>query len=60
MNFKKITCLTLWQDSLEKKELQILTFLTYGLSICEISEILSIPENCTCEYLANLTENGLY
>jgi DNA-binding IclR family transcriptional regulator len=60
MSFKKITCLTLWHDSIEKKELQILTFLTYGLSICEISELLNMPEGSICECLASLLANGLF
>jgi DNA-binding CsgD family transcriptional regulator len=56
MSFKKITCLKLWQDSIEKMELQILTLLTYGLSMCEISDLLNMSEDSVYVYLANIIE----
>ena len=56
MRIKKITCLTLWQDSIEKIELQILTLLTYGVATCEISELLDMSEDSICIYLANIIE----
>jgi hypothetical protein len=56
MSYKKITCLELWHGSIETIELQILTFLTYGLSKCEISELLNISEDSLCIYLASIIE----
>jgi hypothetical protein len=56
MSLKKITCYELWQDCIDKMELQILIFLTYGLSVCEISNSLNIPEDSILIYLAGIIE----
>lgn len=58
--YRKITCLPLWQGFVGKTEVQILTFLTNGLSICEIAKKLKLSEQIIRDYLAILKEDGLY